>query len=100
MYRIRYTHSFIDTYHYCRRHSTTSGFPGGCARRIEAVMRNEDYKRQMTTKEMQCFIDKAMDDGLSYQDSLVLLARAIGLHPSNVSLNTSLAEMWMEMRFS
>ena len=60
----------------------------------------EEHRQQMTTKEMQGFIDKAMFEGLNYQDALVELARYMGLHPAAFATNSNLTEMWMEMRFS
>ena len=62
-------------------------------------MRIEEQKRQMTTDDMQRFIDSSMGSGLSYKDSLVRLAHLLGLHPAPASINQGLAEMWMEMRF-
>lgn len=62
-------------------------------------MRIEEQKRQMTTDDMQRFIDSAMGSGMSYKDALVMLAHLLGLHPVPESINPGLAEMWMEMRF-
>ena len=42
----------------------------------------EEREERMTLEEMQRYIDQAMGEGRTYEESLVRLAWILGLHPA------------------